>query len=92
VALASRIRDAVLLEGRARWDAHGELWEVELWRVQEACGCEVRRDVVFPEDLAAALQSVWTAAAALMDVREILDRQAAEEWAARRAAVKEKKQ
>ena len=82
----------MLLEGRARWDAHGELWEVELWRVHRACGGDVPRDVVFPEDLAAALQSVWTETAALMDVREILDRQAAEEWAARRAAVKEKKQ
>jgi hypothetical protein len=55
-------------------------WEVELWRVHRACGCDVPADVVFWEDQAAALQSARTAAAALADVREILDRQAAEEW------------
>jgi hypothetical protein len=40
----------------------------------------------------AAAVGVGRRAAALMDVHEILDRQAAEEWAAWRAAVKEKKQ
>ena len=57
-----------------------ESFWVELWRVHRACGCDVPADVVFPEDLAAALQSARTAAAPLVDVREILDRQFAEEW------------
>ena len=57
-----------------------ESFWVELWRVHRACGCDVPADVVFPEDLAAALQSARTAAAPLVEVREILDRQFAEEW------------
>ena len=63
----------------------GGFW-VGLCRVHRACGCDVPRDVVFPEDQAAALETARRAVAELADVRAVIDRQTAQEWAAKRAA------
>jgi hypothetical protein len=55
-----------------------------LWSIRRACGCDLPRDVVLPEDQAAALKRLDLSA--LADVRAVIDRQSAQEWAAKRAA------
>ena len=59
-------------------------WTMRLWRVHRACGCDVPTDVVFLEDQAAALKRLDLSA--LADVSAVIDRQSAQEWAAKRAA------
>jgi hypothetical protein len=61
-------------------------WVVELWRVHRACGCDVPRDVVFPENQAAAMEQARTAAASLADVTAVLTRQFEQQFWADRAA------
>jgi hypothetical protein len=62
------------------WDA--------LWRIHKACGLEVPRDKD-PDAIPAAIENLkhLTSLAELADAREILNRQAAEEWQRRRRLV-----
>jgi hypothetical protein len=64
----------------------GSFWRA-VWRIVRARGCDVPADVVFPEDQAAALQSIDPAARAMLaDATAVMNREFEQKFWVERAA------